>query len=137
MRGRTARRLAEAWWNDLSAEAQRAKAAVKPIARLNREFQAGRKAASPFSRRHFDPVSRRGAVSYGHCSQGFPVIVRHLQQREIIASRRAVLRGVASAASVLALGGCSGMGATSGAFDASSLSVDPTLLIATTRKRVN
>jgi esterase/lipase superfamily enzyme len=65
------------------------------------------------------------------------VIVRHLQQHEIIASRRAVLRGLVSAASVLALGGCSGMGATSAAFDASSLSVDPTLLIATTRKRVN
>ena len=29
------------------------------------------------------------------------------------------------------------MGATSASFDASSLSVDPTLLIATTRKRVN
>jgi esterase/lipase superfamily enzyme len=65
------------------------------------------------------------------------VIVRHLQQHEIIASRRAVLRGLVSAASVLALGGCAGMGATSAAFDASSLSVDPTLLIATTRKRVN
>jgi esterase/lipase superfamily enzyme len=65
------------------------------------------------------------------------VIVRHLQQHEFIASRRAVVRGLASLASVLALGGCANMGATSAAFDASSLSVDPTLLIATTRKRVN
>jgi len=40
-------------------------------------------------------------------------------------------------ASLLALGGCSGLGATGAAFDASSFSVDPTLLIATTRKRVN
>jgi esterase/lipase superfamily enzyme len=38
---------------------------------------------------------------------------------------------------MLALGGCAGMGATSGTFDASSLSAEPTLLIATTRKRVN
>jgi esterase/lipase superfamily enzyme len=65
------------------------------------------------------------------------VIVRHLQQHEFIASRRAVLRGLVSAGSLLALGGCANMGATSAAFDASSLSVDPTLLIATTRKRVN
>jgi esterase/lipase superfamily enzyme len=65
------------------------------------------------------------------------VIVRHLKQHQVIASRRAVLRGLVSAASVLALGGCAGMGATSASFDASSLSVDPTLLIATTRKRVN
>jgi esterase/lipase superfamily enzyme len=65
------------------------------------------------------------------------VIGRHQQQHEFISSRRAVLRGFASAASVLALGGCAGLGATGAAFDASSLSVDPTLLIATTRKRVN
>jgi esterase/lipase superfamily enzyme len=42
-----------------------------------------------------------------------------------------------SVASVLTLGGCAGMGATGAAFDASSLAADPTLLIATTRKRVN
>jgi esterase/lipase superfamily enzyme len=65
------------------------------------------------------------------------VIVRHLLQHEAIASRRAVLRGLASAASVLALGGCAGLGATGASFDASSLSADPTLLVATTRKRVN
>ncbi|MFB9265025.1 alpha/beta hydrolase [Bradyrhizobium erythrophlei] len=38
--------------------------------------------------------------------------------------------------SVLALGGCTGLGATGARFDASSLSTDPTLLVATTRKRV-
>jgi esterase/lipase superfamily enzyme len=65
------------------------------------------------------------------------VIVHHLLQHKAIASRRAVLRGLASAASVLALGGCAGLGATGAAFDASSLSADPTLLVATTRKRVN
>jgi len=65
------------------------------------------------------------------------VIVQYLLQHEAIASRRAVLRGLASAASVLALGGCAGLGATGAAYDASSLSADPTLLIATTRKRVN
>ena len=66
------------------------------------------------------------------------MIVRHFLQHEaIIASRRAVLRGLASAASVLALGGCAGLGATGAAFDASSFSADPTLLVATTRKRVN
>ena len=65
------------------------------------------------------------------------MIVRHLLQHEVISSRRAVLRGLASAASVLALGGCAGLAATGAAYDASSLSADPTLLIATTRKRVN
>jgi esterase/lipase superfamily enzyme len=65
------------------------------------------------------------------------VIVRHLRQHQAIASRRAVLRGLASATSLLALGGCSGLGATGASYDASSFSVDPTLLIATTRKRVN
>jgi esterase/lipase superfamily enzyme len=39
--------------------------------------------------------------------------------------------------SVLALGGCAGFGATGARFDASSLSDDPTLLVATTRKPVN
>jgi esterase/lipase superfamily enzyme len=37
----------------------------------------------------------------------------------------------------LALGGCASVGATGPRFDASSLSIDPTLLVATTRKRVN
>ena len=52
-------------------------------------------------------------------------------------SRRALLGGLASSASVLALGGCASLGATGASFDASSLSVDPTLLVTTTRKRVN
>ena len=39
--------------------------------------------------------------------------------------------------SVLALGGCAGLGATGARFDASSLSADPTLLVTTTRKPVN
>jgi esterase/lipase superfamily enzyme len=65
------------------------------------------------------------------------VIVRRLLQHEAIASRRALLGGLASLTSVLALGGCASVGATGTRFDASSLSVDPTLLVATTRKRVN
>jgi len=65
------------------------------------------------------------------------VIVRHLLQHEAIASRRAVLGGLASATSVLALGGCAGLSATGASYDASSFSADPTLLVATTRKRVN
>ncbi|WP_407181714.1 alpha/beta hydrolase [Bradyrhizobium sp. STM 3562] len=38
---------------------------------------------------------------------------------------------------MLALGGCAGLSATGAQFDASSLSVQPTLLVATTRNRVN
>ena len=65
------------------------------------------------------------------------MIVRHLLQHEAIASRRAVLGGLASVTSVLALGGCAGLSATGASYDASSFSADPTLLVATTRKRVN
>ena len=65
------------------------------------------------------------------------MIVQRSLQHEAIASRRALLGGLASFASVLTLGGCAGVGATGARFDASSLSVDPTLLVATTRKRVN
>jgi esterase/lipase superfamily enzyme len=65
------------------------------------------------------------------------VINRHLLQRKAIVSRRAFLRGLAASASALALGGCAGLGATGARFDASSLSADSTLLVATTRKRVN
>jgi esterase/lipase superfamily enzyme len=60
-----------------------------------------------------------------------------LLQHEVIASRRAFLGGLGSLASVLALGGCANLGATGARFDASSLSVDPTLLVTTTRKPVN
>jgi esterase/lipase superfamily enzyme len=52
-------------------------------------------------------------------------------------SRRALLGGLSSLASVLALGGCADVGATAPRFDPSSLSVNPTLLVATTRKPVN
>jgi esterase/lipase superfamily enzyme len=53
------------------------------------------------------------------------------------ASRRAVLYGLASAASTLALAGCAGLASTAPPFDASGLSTDPVLLVATTRKPVN
>jgi esterase/lipase superfamily enzyme len=65
------------------------------------------------------------------------VIVRGLPQHEAALSRRAFLGGFASFASVLALGGCADVGAAGARSDASSLSLDPTLLIATTRKPVN
>jgi esterase/lipase superfamily enzyme len=65
------------------------------------------------------------------------VIVRRFLQHETIVSRRVLLGGLASLSSTLALGGCAGLGATGARFDASSLSGDPTLFVATTRKRVN
>jgi esterase/lipase superfamily enzyme len=65
------------------------------------------------------------------------VIIPDLLQTETFTSRRALLRGIVSSASVLALGGCASLGATGARFDASTLSVDPTLFVATTRKRVN
>jgi esterase/lipase superfamily enzyme len=65
------------------------------------------------------------------------VIVRHLLQDQTLTSRRAVLRGIVSSASVLALGGCASLGATGARYDASSLTAEPTLLVATTRKPVN
>jgi esterase/lipase superfamily enzyme len=52
-------------------------------------------------------------------------------------SRRSVVRGLASAASALAVGGCAGMAANAPRFDASDITVRPTLLVATTRKAVN
>ena len=67
------------------------------------------------------------------------MIVRRLLQRDSrhSVSRRALLGGLLSAGSALALGGCAGLGATGARFDASSLSVDNTLLVVTTRKPVN
>jgi len=67
------------------------------------------------------------------------LIVRHFLQRDSNhpVSRRAFLGGFLSAGSALALGGCAGLGATGARFDASSLSVEPTLLVTTTRKPVN
>ena len=52
-------------------------------------------------------------------------------QREATVSRRALIGGFASVASVLALGGCANLDAAGARFDASALSLDPTLLIAT------
>jgi esterase/lipase superfamily enzyme len=65
------------------------------------------------------------------------VIVRRFPQYESVVSRRALVGGLASLSSALALGGCAGLAATGARFDASLLSVDPTLLVATTRKPVN
>jgi esterase/lipase superfamily enzyme len=48
-----------------------------------------------------------------------------------------LLRGIVSSASVLVLGGCASIAATGARYDASSLAVEPTLLVATTRKPVN
>src|SRR5258708_36720574 len=62
---------------------------------------------------------------------------RHVLEHEVIASRRALLGGFGSLASVVAVGGCANLGRTGPRFDASSLSVDPTLLVTTTRKPVN
>jgi esterase/lipase superfamily enzyme len=52
------------------------------------------------------------------------------------ASRRAVLRGLTSAASMLALNGCASLASTP-RFDASELSANPVLLVATNRKPVD
>jgi esterase/lipase superfamily enzyme len=52
-------------------------------------------------------------------------------------SRRALLRGLGSVTGALALGGCASVAATGERFDASSLTADSTLLVATTRKPVN
>src|SRR5260370_16838884 len=51
-------------------------------------------------------------------------------------SRRTALRGLASAAAALAVGGCAGMAASGSRFGASELVSQPTLLVATTRKPV-
>jgi esterase/lipase superfamily enzyme len=53
------------------------------------------------------------------------------------ASRRAVLRGLTSAASVLGLGGCAGLASTGARFDASEISANPILQVATNRKPVD
>jgi esterase/lipase superfamily enzyme len=65
------------------------------------------------------------------------VIVRRFPQYESVVSRRALVGGLASLSSAFALGGCAGLAATGARFDASMLSVDPTLLVATTRKPAN
>ena len=65
------------------------------------------------------------------------MIIPHLLQHEVRVSRRALLGGLSSLAGALALGGCTNLGATGARFDPSSLSADPTLVVATTRKPVN
>jgi esterase/lipase superfamily enzyme len=65
------------------------------------------------------------------------VIVRLLLQRDAVLCRRALLGGLGSTIGALALSGCASSGATGVRFDPSSLSTDPTLLVTTTRKRVN
>jgi esterase/lipase superfamily enzyme len=52
-------------------------------------------------------------------------------------SRRQLLRGVALAGSAAALGGCAGLASGGATYDASALSSEPVLLVATTRKPVN
>jgi esterase/lipase superfamily enzyme len=52
-------------------------------------------------------------------------------------SRRAVLRGLTSATSALALGGCASLAATGARFDASEIYASPTLMVATNRKPVD
>jgi esterase/lipase superfamily enzyme len=67
--------------------------------------------------------------------EGFVIV--HRASFGAAASRRNVLRGLASAASTFALAGCAGMATTAPRFDASGLSSDPVLLVATTRKPVS
>ena len=55
----------------------------------------------------------------------------------IAVSRRIALRGLASTATALAVGGCAGLAATGPRFDASDIVARPTLLVATTRKPVS
>ena len=52
-------------------------------------------------------------------------------------SRRVALRGLASAATALAVGGCAGMAASGPHFGSAALVNNPTLLVATTRKPVS
>jgi esterase/lipase superfamily enzyme len=65
------------------------------------------------------------------------VTIHDMTSLRTAVSRRAVLRGATSAASVLALGGCANLVAIGARFEASDLSVNPALLVATTRKPVN
>ena len=62
---------------------------------------------------------------------------RHTNSAGGVASRRTVLRVMVSAAATLGLGGCAALSTTTPRFDAADLTVNPTLLIATTRKPMN
>jgi esterase/lipase superfamily enzyme len=56
---------------------------------------------------------------------------------EAVASRRALLRALGASAATALLGGCASLAAVGSRFDASRISVAPTVLVATTRKAVN
>jgi esterase/lipase superfamily enzyme len=60
-----------------------------------------------------------------------------MEERNAIVSRRMFLGGLVPVASLLALGGCANVEAAGRNSDASALSLDPTLLIATSRKPAN
>src|SRR5579884_2746011 len=105
---------------------------------LRRASISGVPPPAPLSRRHcHSQSSGRGGFAGRHCSPGFRVIVPDLLKDDVRLSRRALLGGISSLAGALALGGCAGMAANGARFEASSLTVDPTLLIATTRKPVS
>jgi esterase/lipase superfamily enzyme len=65
------------------------------------------------------------------------VIVERLLQQGATTSRRTVLRALLSATGAFALGGCAGLASSSTRPDSSTLSTNPTLLVATTRRPVN
>jgi esterase/lipase superfamily enzyme len=65
------------------------------------------------------------------------VIIPYLPRHDFRVSRRALLGGFSSLAGTLALAGCADLAATGARYDASSISTDPTLLVATTRRPVN
>lgn len=64
-------------------------------------------------------------------------IVRQMTPLRSVVSRRALLRGLCATIYVLSLDGCADVTSTGARFDASELSVNPVLLVATTRKPVN
>jgi esterase/lipase superfamily enzyme len=64
------------------------------------------------------------------------VIVSPVMRSDTAATRRSVLRGLTSTVSVLALGGCASFASTGVRFDASEISANRSLLVATNRKPV-
>jgi esterase/lipase superfamily enzyme len=100
---------------------------------------SAREVLPPFCRRH----SRPRHVAGPRLASGIPergVTILDLRQHETdqpVASRRELVGGLASLAGMLALGGCANLSAFGPRFDASSLSEDPTVFVATTRKRVS
>ena len=96
-----------------------------------------RRAGRPFLAAIIIQRNLQELVPEAACSRRFRVIIPHSLQHDIVLSRRALLGGLSALTSVLALGGCTNLGATGARFDASSISADPTLLVTTTRKPVN